>query len=114
MTGQDRIGVRRGGDAENRSDSVRAVGTPDGGVADLEKLAAELNGGDYEARLVTPQGRRPSVHARNRRAGVLKENIYCGDGFYWFGWAERIAPVAEVAEAARIVMRVLRTVDAGR
>jgi hypothetical protein len=114
MTGQDRLGVRRGCGAENRSDSGRVIGLPDGGVADLEKLAAEVNGGDYEARLVAPQGRRPHLYVRNRRAGVLKENIYCGDGFYWFGWAEPIAPVADVAEAARIVTRVLRAVDAGR
>ncbi len=78
---------------------------------DLEKLAAELDGQVYEVRLVTSQGRRPYLHVRNRHAGVLTENIYCGDGFYWFGWAERIAPVAEVATAAQIIMRVLQALD---
>jgi hypothetical protein len=83
-------------------------------AGELEKLAAEIDGGDYLTQVVAHAGRRRYLHVRNRRAGVLKENIYCGDGFYWFGWGERIAPVAEVAEAARIVTRVLRAVDAGR
>jgi hypothetical protein len=82
------------------------------GGDELERLAAELNHGDYEARLVMAQGRRPCVHVRNRTAGVLTENIYYGDGFYWFGWAERVAPVTDVAGAAEIVMRVLRAVGA--
>ncbi len=84
------------------------------GTSDLEELAAEVNGGDYEARLVAPQGRRPHLYVQNRRAGVLKENIYAGDGFYWFGWAERIAPVSDVAAAAETVMRVLRAMGAGQ
>ncbi len=82
--------------------------------ADLERLAAEVNGGDYETRLVASQGRRPYLHVRNRHAGVLTENIYCGDGFFWFGWAERIAAVTDVASAAEIIMRVLRAVGSGR
>jgi len=76
--------------------------------AGLEKLAAELNSGDYEARLVAPQGRRPYLHVRNRRASVLTENVYSGDGWFWFGWAERIAPVLDVTVAAEKIMRVLR------
>ncbi len=82
------------------------------GTAELEKLAAELDGQAYEARLVTPHGRRPYLHVRNRAAGVLTENIYASDGFYWWGWAERIAPVAEVSGAAAVIMRVLRALDA--
>lgn len=81
------------------------------GMAELEKLAAELDGLTYAARLVTPQGRRPYLHVRNRAAGVLTENVYAGDGFFWWGWAERIASVAEVATAAQIIRRVLRALD---
>ncbi|HKB30150.1 MAG TPA: hypothetical protein VKD26_04865 [Streptosporangiaceae bacterium] len=84
------------------------------GERDLEKLAAEVNGGDYEARLVASQGGRPYLHIRNRHAGVLTENIYCGDGFYWFGWAERVAPVHDVTAAAEIIRRVLRGVGTGQ
>jgi hypothetical protein len=80
--------------------------------AALDKLAAELNGGDYVAGVVAHAGRRPYVHVRNRHAGVLTENIYAGEGWFWFGWAERIAPVTDVAAAAEIVIRVLRAVGA--
>jgi len=76
--------------------------------AELEKLAAELNGGDYEARVMAVPGRRPYLHVRNRRAGVLNENVYSGDGWFWFGWAERIAPISDVAAAAQKIMHVLR------
>ena len=80
----------------------------------LDKLAAELSGGDYVAGVVAQAGRRPYVHVRNRQAGVLTENIYVGDCHFWFGWAERIAPVEEVGAAAQIIMRVLRAVGSGR
>jgi len=75
------------------------VGEPPGAEpeAALDLLAAELNGDDYAAGVVAHAGRRPFVHVRNRHACVRTENIYCGDGFYWFGWAERIAPVTDVA-----------------
>ncbi len=83
------------------------------GIEDLERLAAEVDGGDYEARVVAHPGRRPFVYVRNRHAGALKENIYAGDGSFWWGWAERSASVTDVAAAAEIVMRVLRAVDGG-
>jgi hypothetical protein len=81
-----------------------------GDTAELEKLAAELDGPAYAAWVVTVPGRRPYVHVRNRTAGALNENVYAGDGFYWWGWGERIAPVTEVGEAARLITRVLRAV----
>ncbi len=83
-------------------------------IAELEKLAAEIDSRSYLARVVTHAGRRPCLQVRNRQAAVLTENIYAGEGFYWWGWAERIAPVADVAAAAELVMRVLRAVGAGQ
>jgi len=82
---------------------------------DLEKLAAEIAGA-YEARLVTPEGRRPHLRVTNRGAPILREHIYAGpaDGeawWFWFGWAERIAPVADIAAAARRIEQVLRAVE---
>src|SRR5260370_842604 len=58
---------------------------------DLEKLAAEIAGA-YEARLVTPEGRRPHLRVTNRGAPILREHIYAwpADGEAWwflFGWA---------------------------
>jgi hypothetical protein len=76
--------------------------------AALEELAAELHGGDYEARLVTPPGMPPFLHVRNRHASVLAEDIYAGHGAYWYSWAERIAPVECPAIAASKIAQVLR------
>ncbi|SRR6266536_2078911 len=78
---------------------------------ELQMLAAEINCGDYEARLVATTGSRPHLRVRNRHAGVLRENIYAGDGWFWFGWAERVAPVTDVTGAARKITQVLRAVD---
>ncbi len=83
-------------------------------LGSLEKLAAEVDGGDYQAWVVTPQGRRPYLHVRNRYAGQLTESIYAGDGHFWWGWAERIAPVTDVTDAARTIGRVLRAVGSSQ
>ncbi len=77
-------------------------------LEDLEKLAAELDGQRYAVTLVTSGGRRPHLHVTNRTASQLTENIYACDGWFWFGWAERIAPVGEVAQAAEKITHVLR------
>jgi hypothetical protein len=76
--------------------------------AALEDLAAEFHGGDYEARLITPPGRPPFLHVRNRHASVLAEEIYAGHGAYWYSWAEPIAPLECPAIAADKVAQVLR------
>jgi len=84
------------------------------GTAELEKLAAELDSQRYAVSVVTSAGRRPHLAVTNRAAAVLTENIYAAEGWYWWGWAERIAPVADLAAAAAVVTRVLRAVDASR
>jgi len=80
----------------------------DPSAADLERLAAGLDDKAYAVSLVTGQGRRPHLHITNRNATVLSENIYVGDDWYWWGWAERIAPVSELTAAVESVARVLR------
>ena len=80
-------------------------------VTDLEKLAAELDGRAFAVTLVTTQGR-PHLHITNRQAVQLTERIYCDGKAYWWGWAERIADVADVAVAAAAVNRVLRQAGA--
>jgi hypothetical protein len=82
--------------------------------ADLEKLAAELDGEQYAVNLVAPVNGRPHLRIANRAAAQLTENVYCDGDFYWWGWAERIGPVADVAAVAGIIARVLRAVDAAR
>jgi hypothetical protein len=86
----------------------------DAGSAELEKLAAELDGGAFEARVVAHPNRRPFVYVRNRRASVLTENIYAAEGWFWWGWAERIASTADVSAAAEAITRVLRAAGTTR
>ena len=89
----------------------------DVGTADLEKLAAEVSGdGGYQAHLLTPAGKRPCLRITNRLAAQLGEYIYAGkadDGqvWFWWGWAERIAPAADIADVAYRIKRVLRAVE---
>jgi hypothetical protein len=80
-----------------------------GGIADLEKLAAEIDGQTYVVALVTTQGR-PHLHITNRQATQLTERIYSDGKAYWWGWAERIADVADLATAAAAVSRVRRSI----
>jgi hypothetical protein len=82
--------------------------------ADLEKLAAELDGKTYAVSLVAPASGRPHLRIANRAAGQLTENVYCDGDFYWWGWAERIGPVADVTAVAQLIARVLRVLDAAR
>jgi hypothetical protein len=93
---------------------MRSPGNSTAGTAELEKLAAELDSQKYAVSLVTSDGRRSHLTITNRKALQLTENIYCAEGWFWWGWAERIAPVADLAAAAATIARVLRIVDPGR
>jgi hypothetical protein len=78
----------------------------------LDGLAAELGKCGLQARLVTPNGRVPSLHVVNPVLPRLAEDVYVGrsqDGLWWFWWpwAERIAQGDEIGEAAVIIVRVL-------
>jgi hypothetical protein len=87
---------------------------PDG-AAELGQLATVISGaagGVYEAVVSAPAGGRPRLRVRNRAAPVLVEDVFCaagpgGEWWFWWGWAERIAPAADVAGAAGLVMHVL-------
>jgi hypothetical protein len=83
------------------------------GTAELEKLAAELDGKAYAVTLVTAAGRRPCLSITNRQAVQLTEFIYAapaddGASWFWWGWAQRIALVTDLPAAAAAVDRVLR------
>ncbi len=84
----------------------------------LEGLAVELGRRGLRATVMTPSGRVPSLHVVNPKASRLAEDVYVGrsqDGQWWFWWpwAERIAPGDEIGEAAALVARVLETADPG-
>jgi hypothetical protein len=78
----------------------------------LEGLAEELDRRGLTTRLMAPSGRVPSLHVVNPAVARLAEDVYVGrsqDGLWWFWWpwAERIAPGDELATAADVIARVL-------
>jgi hypothetical protein len=76
-------------------------------VATLEKLGAELTARGFEARLAVLQGHVPSLAVTNPQALALSETVVASEDWYWWSWAEKIAPVADVSEAAGVIARVL-------
>ena len=98
----------------------RASSDPDSELSEryfldrLEGLARELGTHGLTARLVAPETGMPSLHVVNPAVTQLAEDVYVGrsqDGLWWFWWpwAERIAPGDELAAAATLIARVLRT-----
>jgi hypothetical protein len=84
------------------------------GAAELEQLAGQLDGQTYAVALLSGDGKRPRLHISNRRAGQLAEYVYSdGESFYW-GWAQVIAPITDLAAAAAAIDRVLRTLSGNR
>jgi hypothetical protein len=77
------------------------------GTAVLGRLAAELATRGLEAHLSTHRGRRPFVAVRNPAAPVLTENIVADAEWFWWSWADKIAPTADVAAAAQRIAQVL-------
>lgn len=70
--------------------------------AALEGLAAALDARDHITILTIGQGRQPHLTVASRRAGRA-EDVYAQDDWFWWGWAERIAPTADVPAAASAV-----------
>lgn len=84
---------------------------PNAHSEELERLSDLLRVKGFKTDLITPPNKRPYLHVRNPRAGALAENIVVAAGWYWYSWAERIAPINEVASAAEQISTVLRTAD---
>jgi hypothetical protein len=82
-------------------------------TAALEMLAAELNARGYEARLTVPDGRPPWLAIINPAATLLAETVMADAEWFWWPWADRIAPAADVATAADAIARVLTLAPAG-
>jgi hypothetical protein len=77
----------------------------------LEQLAAALGPLGYQTRLINPAPEIPWLEVSNPQARALSERILVQSSWFWWSWAERLAPVAEAATAAETIARVLRTVD---
>lgn len=80
-------------------------------IAYLERLGDELRDRGFAVRLTVPQGGPPSLHVVNPHASALAENILAessaGTWWFWWSWAERIAPADDLRSAAGRVTRVL-------
>ena len=86
------------------------AGTEDDTAA-LERLAAELGALGYQTRLIHPAPEMPSLEVSNPRARTLCDRILVQSGWFWWSWAERLAPSHDITTAAAIIARVLRTAD---
>ena len=84
---------------------------PENDITALEQLATALEPLGYQTRLVNPAPEIPWLEVSNPRARVLSERILVQSGWFWWSWAERLAPVTDAATAAASIARVLRTVD---
>jgi hypothetical protein len=98
------------------NDNQGSVLTPPHFLDRLESLAEELARHGLSTRLMAPAGRVPSLHVVNPQAARLAEDVYVGrsqDGLWWFWWpwAERIAPGDDIPEAAAVIARVLAARD---
>lgn len=86
---------------------------PGNDTAALEKLAAELSARGYEAQLTVPDSRPPWLAIINPAATMLAETVMAYAEWFWWPWADRIAPAADVAAAADAIAQVLALAPAG-
>lgn len=89
------------------------TGTQVDEITSLEELAAEVGRRGLHATLHEPGGRLPFLEIGNPAASVLSERVYAQADAFWWSWAERIARCDQVATAADMLARVLRTCDGG-
>ena len=78
-------------------------------TAALGRLAGELTARGCQARLSTPEGRRPSLTVRNPAAPLLTKYVVADAEWFWWSWADRIAQVTDITVAAMSVVRALAT-----
>lgn len=78
----------------------------------LERLGEEMTERGFLIRAVTPGAGPPYLRVANPIAPVLTDRVMCESGadgryWYWWPWAQRIAPVDDLGSAAERVARVL-------
>jgi hypothetical protein len=91
---------------------VEAKGNHAAATVYLDKLAEELSNRGFDAWLMAPPGRVPSVYITNPAARALEENVYADrgkDGLwrFWWSWAERISLADDLDATATTITRVL-------
>jgi hypothetical protein len=91
---------------------VEAKGNHAAATVYLDKLAEELSNRGFDAWLMAPPGRVPSVYITNPAARALEENVYADQGTdglwrFWWSWAERISLADDLDATATAITRVL-------
>ena len=81
----------------------------DTAVTALERLAAELNPTEFVTMLVTGDNQVPYLDVATR-SPQLSETIYVHDGYFWWSWAERLAPITDLPTATAKISAVLRLI----
>jgi hypothetical protein len=83
-------------------------------IAYLDVLAGQVATHGWTAYVRTPPGRLPYLSVqdpRNLNTGgdiVAASDAATGECWFWFAWAERIAPAENPAKAAHVIVRALR------
>ncbi|MCW2919720.1 MAG: hypothetical protein JWN52_7788 [Actinomycetia bacterium] len=78
----------------------------------LDQLAERLRADGWEAWLTVSSSHLPYVLVLNPKMRALNDEVIAapdaaGDWWYWWSWAERIAPVDDAAQVVVWVARVL-------
>jgi hypothetical protein len=124
MSTTNRLRLRR--ETSSVGDAFAAAETSNGhagqvgdGIAFLEMLAAQMHARGWTAYINTPAGRLTSLFVQDPHNRAECGDIIAasggpaGDWWYWFSWAERIAPVQAPAAAADAIIRAFeRPADA--
>ncbi len=97
-------------------DTMRGECVPGTGRSYLEPLAEALSKRGLSAR-ITRIGDGPSfIEVINRAAPDLAESIFAaqagGEWWFWWSWAERIAPAKEIESTAGKIAHVLASAAA--
>jgi hypothetical protein len=101
--------------APERRHEPQRRGRPGGdGIAYLDVLAAQMHARGWGAYITTPAGRVASLfvqdpHDRPQCGDIIAvRDAATGHWWYWFTWAERIAPAHAPAAAADAIIRALQ------
>jgi hypothetical protein len=83
-------------------------------LACLDALAAELTARGWTAYVTTPRGRPARLFVQNPHDRAICADVMAAarsgtaDWWFWFSWAERIAPAGAPAAAAVVIVTELR------
>jgi hypothetical protein len=97
-----------------------AGGPADNQIACLDALAAELIARGWAACITTPPGRPVRLLVQDPADPAMFSYIAAvpdhtsGNWWFWFGWAERIAPTATPGAAAEAIASELRRPEDSR